>query len=123
MDDKKRGGSTLKEAFYKWSGLLIVILAALLFYFVISNFDQIGSVIKDYISILRPVVYGCVIAYILNPLMKTYNEFFLSLLEKKRSSVRKKEINADRFINYTCSFKWNFYHCRFVLDDHSTVDH
>ena len=91
MDDKKRGGSTLKEAFYKWSGLLIVILAALLFYFVISNFDQIGSVIKDYISILRPVVYGCVIAYILNPLMKTYNEFFLWLLEKKGAVSEKKK--------------------------------
>ena len=91
MDDKKRGGSTLKEAFYKWSGLLIVILAALLFYFAISNFDQIGSVIKDYISILRPVVYGCVIAYILNPLMKTYNEFFLSLLEKKGAVSEKKK--------------------------------
>ena len=115
MDDKKRGGSTLKEAFYKWSGLLIVILAALLFYFAISNFDQIGSVIKDYISILRPVVYGCVIAYILNPLMISFR--------KKRSSFRKKEINANRFIHYTCSFKWNFNHCRFVLDDHSAVDH
>lgn len=90
MDDKKRGSSTLKDAFYKWSGLLIVILAALLFYFVVSNFDQIGAAVKDYIGILRPVVYGCVIAYILNPLMKTYNEFFLSLLERKGEASEKK---------------------------------
>lgn len=66
--------SPLLKAFLKWIGLFIVVVAAIVIYFVIANADEIVAAIGSYIGILRPVVYGCVIAYILNPLMNTFQD-------------------------------------------------
>ena len=54
--------SPLLKAFIKWIGLFLVIVAAIVVYFLIANADEILSTIGSYIGILRPVVYGCVIA-------------------------------------------------------------
>lgn len=91
MEEKKKETSIWKEAFLKWSGLLIVVLAALAFYFVVSNFDNIMKGIGRYVGILRPVVYGCVIAYILNPLMKAYQELLKKVFGKNGKVSEKKQ--------------------------------
>lgn len=91
MEEKKKEPSLLKEAFLKWSGLLVVVIVALIFYFVVSNFDNILGGIGSYVSILRPVVYGCVIAYILNPLMKSYQELLGKVFGKKTGLSEKKQ--------------------------------
>lgn len=83
--------SILKDAFLKWVGLFLVIVAALAVFFVVYNADGIIAAIGHYVGILRPVVYGCVIAYILNPLMKTFQECFRWLFERGGKPLTKKK--------------------------------
>lgn len=82
--------SPLLKAFIKWIGLFLVIVAAIVVYFLIANADEILSTIGSYIGILRPVVYGCVIAYILNPLMNTFQDWLVHLSERKGKKLSEK---------------------------------
>lgn len=82
--------SLIKEAFVKWLGLFLVVISALAIFFVVSNTSVILATIKEYIGILRPVIYGCVIAYILNPLMKIYKDLLLHIFERKEKNVSEK---------------------------------
>lgn len=75
--------STIKEAFLKWLGLFLVVVSALAIFFIVTNAEAILDTIGKYVVILRPVIYGCVIAYILNPLMKLYQELLLKLFDRK----------------------------------------
>ena len=95
--------SVIKEAFLKWLGLFLVIVASLAIYFVVQNIKLILSTIGDYVGILRPVIYGCVIAYILNPLMKIYQDFFLKLYERKKRKASEKVQGIITGIAIACS--------------------
>ena len=56
------GGNLIKEAFFKWIGLFLVLVGAGLFYLVITN---IGYILEGFIyvlSLIKPVIYGAVIA-------------------------------------------------------------
>ena len=76
MSGKREDGiqepGLLKKAFGRWLGLFLVLVAALVFYLVVVNLDIIFNGIFYVLGILKPVIYGCVIAYILNPLMKIF---------------------------------------------------
>ena len=95
--------SPIIKAFSKWVGLFLVIVAAIAIYFIISNADEIFSAIGNYIGILRPVVYGCVIAYILNPLMKTFQEWMVRFAERKGKRVSDKKKGFFTGISITLS--------------------
>ena len=64
-----------KRVFGRWLGLFLVIAAALVFYLLINNLDTILNSVFYVTAIIKPVIYGCVIAYILNPLMKMYQRW------------------------------------------------
>lgn len=103
--EKREGNqqSPMKEAFFRWSGLFLVVVAAIAIYFVIANADSIISAIGSYIGILRPVVYGCVIAYILNPLVKVFQEWMLRLAERKGKTVSEKKQGLITGVSITLS--------------------
>lgn len=103
--EKKEGNqqSPMKEAFLKWSGLFLVVVAAIAIYFVIANADSIVSAIGSYIGILRPVVYGCVIAYILNPLVKVFQEWMLRLAQRKGKTITEKKQSLITGVSITFS--------------------
>lgn len=71
--EKSSYSNKIKEAFNHWLGLFLVILAAFIIILVILNMKQIMSVTFGLIHMVKPVVYGCVIAYILNPLVNQCN--------------------------------------------------
>ncbi|HBA98143.1 MAG TPA: hypothetical protein DCZ23_08545, partial [Lachnospiraceae bacterium] len=71
-EDKVQETGLLKKVFGRWLGLFLVIAAALVFYLVINNLDMVLESTYYIAGIIKPVIYGCVIAYILNPLMKMY---------------------------------------------------
>lgn len=90
-DKENHKNFTWKEAFSKWLGLFLVVIASLAVFFVVDNAAEIISTIGSYIGILRPVVYGCVIAYILNPLMKLFQNSIMHFLERKGREVSQKK--------------------------------
>ncbi len=62
--------SILKETVHRWLGLFIMVVAAILVYLVANNANHILGSVLGFLGLIKPVIYGCVIAYILNPLMK-----------------------------------------------------
>lgn len=94
MSDKKGSNEhesgIFREAFSKWLGLFLVLVAAGLFYFIVANVDIIFEYIMYITGILKPVIYGCVIAYILNPLMKMYQRWFTKAFLKRGKPLSEK---------------------------------
>lgn len=85
MNKEEKGEfSYIKESFFKWFGLFLVVVSALALYFVVNNIDTILTTFGKYVGILRPVVFGCVIAYVLNPLMELYKDMLEKLFSKKK---------------------------------------
>lgn len=56
-----------------------VITASILFFLFLSKLSTVGEIIGKIIGVLKPVLYGFVFAYILNPLLKTFERpvFFI----------------------------------------------
>ncbi len=77
MNEGKREHTfSVKEAFLNWFGLFLVIVAAMALYFIVTRFKLILHVLGAFVGLVKPVIYGCIIAYLVNPLYK----FFLRLL-------------------------------------------
>ncbi len=94
MSGKREDGiqepGLLKKAFGRWLGLFLVLVAALVFYLVVVNLDIIFNGIFYVFGILKPVIYGCVIAYILNPLMKIFQRWVTAIYIKKGKELTEK---------------------------------
>lgn len=76
-----------KNTYFKW-GLtaFLVICASILFWLLLFEYNRILGVGTKIFFILRPVVFGLVLAYILNPLMAVYDKIFSGF--RKSGSVR-----------------------------------
>lgn len=90
-EDSGHETGLLKRAFGRWLGLFLVIAAALVFYLVINNLDTILESASYVAGIIKPVIYGCVIAYILNPLMKMYQRWLTTAYIKSGRQIPEKK--------------------------------
>lgn len=89
------------QKYFKW-GLtaFFVIVAALLFWIIFSNLTGFYDVILDLVSILAPILYGCVFAYLMNPVMEFTRRMAEKLLSKTKLSEKK--IQRISFIIGVC---------------------
>ncbi|CDB91105.1 membrane protein [Clostridium sp. CAG:253] len=83
---------TIKEVFGKWFGLFLVLISAAVVYLLIINLDDIFLGFMFMLSVLKPVIYGAIIAYLLNPLTKMYYRLLLKGYEKKGKSPSDKTV-------------------------------
>lgn len=58
----------------KWSGYIFVAFAAITFYVIISNLGDVWKTITAFLGNFKPLILGCVLAYLINPLAKLYAE-------------------------------------------------
>lgn len=86
-DDKGRG---LQRLFGNWFGLLLVIICGILIFYFISDISYLFQGLSYGIALVKPVLYGAVIAYLLNPLMKFYQKLLESLLCRKGKKLSKR---------------------------------
>ena len=80
-----------------WFGVLA---AAILFYFALLRFDVIVGVISTAINAIKPVIYGLVIAYLLNPVM-LFCQHHLDPFFKKRCSSEQKALGISKALSIT----------------------
>lgn len=93
VEEKGQTGFRIKENIGKWMGLFLALTAVILIYFCIVNLGVIASGFMRLLGILKPVIFGCIIAYLLNPLYKMYGRMFERLLKKKENiSAKAKNI-------------------------------
>ena len=77
------------EKYVKW-GLtaFLVIVAAGLFWLVFSNLRGFYDLIVEFLNIIAALLYGCLFAYLMNPVMKVTQRIMDRLLAKRNLSDR-----------------------------------
>ncbi len=78
----KKESSKLKEHISRGLTAFLVIVAGVLFFFAMYRFDDIANLLGKIIEVLAPIIYGLVIAFLLNPLVKRVEHLLQPLLEK-----------------------------------------
>lgn len=78
------------EKYFKW-GLtaFLVIVASIVVALVFSNLSSVYQSILDLVAILSPVLYGCLFAYLMNPVMKFVTACMDKLLAKTKLSEKR----------------------------------
>ena len=82
--------SILRETIHRWLGLFIMVVAAILVYLIANNANNILDSILGFLGLIKPVIYGGVIAYILNPLMKWIRRKIIWVWEKSGKKISEK---------------------------------
>jgi len=84
--------SKLRELFEKGTATLFIIIIGLLFFFAIWRFEAMMQTIGKVIDVLMPIIYGIVIAFLLNPVVKRIENWLTPCFEK----VLKKKQRAKK---------------------------
>ena len=79
----QKSSFNIRDHFKQGFTVFIIIAAAIVCYFVILRFSEIFEVAKSIIGLLRPFVYGLVIAYLLNPIMMFTEKYTIPFLKKR----------------------------------------
>ena len=76
--------------------------ASLLFYFGLFHMDVLLGKIKSLISVLMPVIWGIVIAYLLTPIVNFLeNQVFFSVMKRQKIEINRKK---RKLVRYICVF-------------------
>ena len=78
----KKQPSKLREHFQRGMTTLIVIIAGVLFFFAVWRFEDLAATVGKVIDVLTPIIYGFVIAFLLNPIVKRVEQFLSPRLNK-----------------------------------------
>ncbi len=77
------------QKYFKW-GLtaFLVIVAALVFWIIFSNLSGFYALILRLVNILAPIFYGCLFAYLMNPVMEFSRKLLTKLLSRTKRSEK-----------------------------------
>ena len=68
----------------KWKDCIVVVCVCILFYICVTNLKVFGAAIGKVFSVLRPVIIGFIIAYIINPMAVFFeNKLFKGINKEK----------------------------------------
>ena len=67
---------------------VLTFTVCLLIFVFAAKFGAVLSGVKNFLSVISPVLYGAVIAYLLNPIMIRIDNFFRKKFEKKKLRLR-----------------------------------
>ena len=93
----RNGPSKLKLQFKRGMTYFLVIVACILVYFAMLRIEAISNTFSKILDILKPVLYGCLIAYFLNPIVRKVDQYLVPALEKNMKNKEKAK-NLSRSI-------------------------
>lgn len=85
----KKGPSKLRQQFSRGMTYFLVVAASILFYFALLRLSDLSLGVVRVFAVLKPVVYGCVIAYLLNPIVNKVDQYLVPFLEKRMPQSKK----------------------------------
>lgn len=85
------GASKWREQLGKRMATFLVVAASIAFYFALLRATHLNNIFDKIFNILKPVVYGCIIAYLLNPIVKKVDKYVVPVLEEKLTNRDKAE--------------------------------
>lgn len=77
----------------------VVILFTVISVFFFANYNDFGAYMDHFISVMNPIIYGIVIAYVLNKIMKIYETKVFRFMDRKPGRMRLK-----RTISIICTY-------------------
>lgn len=103
-EPKKKTKDTFSMRRYIDYALIVFVLfcCCILFFFAVYRYRGIGAAMGKIMGALQPIIFGLVIAYLINPIMMFVERHVLHLLQNK-FSTRKKEQKAARVIGTVCA--------------------
>lgn len=93
----KKGPSKLRQSFSRGMTYFLVVAACIVLYFAFLRADILADSVRTVIGILKPIIYGFAIAYLLNPIVKTVDKYLFPILGKKL----KKQKTAEKLSRMT----------------------
>lgn len=87
-----KGPSKLRQQFSQGMTYFLVIVACVLFYFALLRLDEISGAVSKVVTVLKPVIYGLAIAYLLNPIVKNVDRLLIPVLEKKLEKKKARKL-------------------------------
>lgn len=79
------GPSKIRQHLAKGMTYFLVIAASIAFYFALLRMTNLSEVFSKIFYVLKPIVYGFGLAYLLNPIVKKVDEYLVPVLAKKIS--------------------------------------
>lgn len=96
--------------------MLSVIFLSILFYFLMLRIDDIWQFIINIIKVFAPFIYGLIIAYMLNPLIKVFEvKIFNKLFRKVKSKNKRSFIRLSSILIASIIFLIILYFIIFVI--------
>lgn len=92
-----KGPSKLRRQFNRGMTFFLVIAASILFYFANLRMTHISDTFSVVFDVLKPVIYGAIIAYLLNPIVNKIDKYLVPVLKKKVSKQGQAE-KLSRFV-------------------------
>lgn len=79
----KNGPSKIRRQFARGIGTFLIIAASIVFYFVFLRFSNIFTGFGTVINILKPIIYGLFIAYLLHPIVQKVEKLVMPFMEHR----------------------------------------
>ncbi len=79
----KGGPSKLRQQFSRGMTFFLVIAASIIFYFALLRLTNISKVFQEIFGVLKPVIYGCALAYLLNPIVNQVDKYLVPFFRTK----------------------------------------
>lgn len=74
----------------------LVIAAALFLYFLLFRSESVFAGISSFFAVLSPIIYGFVIAYVLNPIMHVIENLVLKVYAKRKKTPSARALSVTR---------------------------
>lgn len=97
----RNGPSRLRQEFSKGMTYFLVIAGAILFYFALLRLDDLSAYAALAIDVLKPILYGLLIAFLLNPIVRKIDGWVLPVLRKRLTE--KNAVKLSRTAGIVCS--------------------
>ena len=88
----EQGSMKIREHFKRGMTAFLIVAACIVCFFAFLRFDYIAGAVMKIIGLLRPIIYGVVFAYLLNPVMTFVEKYVskgLGRIIKSEKGVRK----------------------------------
>ena len=90
---KEEGTSKLRQHFSKGMSYILVIVTCVVLYFALLRFDAVASAVGMIVDVMKPVLYGFAIAFLLNPIVKKVDEKLGPILKEKMEPERAQQLS------------------------------
>ena len=80
--------------------ILLIVFASIVFFFVFAKFGALKSAVKVILGVLRPILIGFAMAFLMNPMMKFMERHFYAFREKR--GMKQPGRRAQKWIRIGC---------------------